>query len=562
MSKINPQTILKLSAITLGVSVLSACQSVTTVDNNRAAVAVAEYSAQMTKAVGMSAPLGMSAPRMTDVSMMPVVVTPMAGEYTPEYRERYGELDKNPVQRVADAPVSTFSIDVDTGSYSNVRRMLNAGSLPPVGAVRIEELLNYFDYSYPRPNNGKPFKVTVSTTDSPWQADAKLIKIAIQAQDLAMSELPSANLVFLVDVSGSMNSSDKLPLVKSALRTLTEKLRPEDKVTIVTYASGETLALPATSGSDKAAILKVINSLQASGATAGEQAIQLAYKQAEASYIKGGINRILIATDGDFNVGITDFDTLKAMISEKRKSGISFSTLGFGTGNYNEALMEQLADVGDGNYSYIDNDKEAAKVVDRQLSSTLATVAQDVKIQVEFNPQTVKEYRLVGFENRMLQQEDFNNDKVDAGDIGAGHQVTAFYEIIPMGKTGWLDELRYADNRQNNTNAAINHQEYGYLKLRYKLPNSRTSQLIETPISQASTAFNQADNETRFAAAVATYGELLQGGKYAGRMTYADVAALASSAKGVDKHGLRAEFIELVKIADSLSVQPADASAK
>lgn len=469
--------------------------------------------------------------------------------------ERYQKNEPNPIQKVSENPISTFSIDVDTGSYSNIRRMLlSYGKLPPVDAVRLEEILNYFHYRYPQPTNGKPFALHTANYDSPWKKGAKLIKLAIQAQDIDVKELPPANLIFLIDVSGSMNNEQKLPLVKKTLRILTEKLRPQDKVTIITYASGEKLELAPTSGKEKDKILAVINRLQAGGATSGEKAIQLAYQQAEKSFIKNGINRILIATDGDFNVGITDFDTLKGMVAEKRKSGISFSTLGFGTGNYNEHLMEQLADAGDGNYSYIDNEKEAKKVLDRQLSSTLATVAQDVKIQVEFNPKTVKEYRLIGYENRALKQEDFNNDKVDAGDIGAGHQVTAFYEIIPTGATGWLEESRYQANKSSTTTAKDN--EYGYLKLRYKLPNQSKSLLIETPISATSRPFSQADSDTKFAVATLAYGEQLRGGKYNGEMTWNHILELAQQNIGQDPHGLREEFVELVKVAKSLSAQP------
>ena len=464
--------------------------------------------------------------------------------------EQYGQISTNPVHAVAQQPVSTFSIDVDTGSYANSRRFLNNGRLPPVNAVRVEELINYFDYSYPLPQGRAPFAVHTDTVDSPWQPHAKIIKIGIKAQDLALKELPPANLVFLVDVSGSMNAPDKLPLVKQTLRLLTEQLRAQDKVTLITYASGEKLVLPPTSGSHKQSILRAINGLQAGGATAGEQAIQLAYQEAEKAHIKNGINRILLATDGDFNVGITDFDTLKGMVAEKRKADISLTTLGFGTGNYNERLMEQLADAGDGNYSYIDNPNEAKKVLQRQLSSTLATVAQDVKIQVEFNPATVKEYRLVGYENRLLKQEDFNNDNVDAGDIGAGHSVTALYEIIPAGQPGWLGESRYQPAPPAATGKA---GEYAHVNLRYKLPGKSNSILISQPVAAGSKPLAQADADTRFAIAVAAYGQQLRGGQYNGKMSWNDIIRLARQADKPDPYGLRSEFIELAKIAQSLS---------
>ncbi|MBO4794187.1 MAG: von Willebrand factor type A domain-containing protein, partial [Deltaproteobacteria bacterium] len=313
-------------------------------------------------------------------------------------REEYAELPSSPVHLTAENPVSTFSIDVDTGAYSNIRRFLNHNRLPPRDAVRIEELVNYFDYDYPLSHNGTPFSVSTEVFDSPFKKDAKILKIALRADDRKAQSMPPANLVFLIDVSGSMHEDNKLPLVKQTLHILTEQLRPQDRVAIVTYASGEKLALPSTPGDKKAEILRVVDSLQARGATAGEQAIQMAYREAEKSYIKNGINRIILATDGDFNVGIRDRNALTAMVAEKRKSGVSLSALGFGTGNYNEAMMEKIADAGNGNFFYIDSRREAKKVVGRELSATLMTVAQDVKIQVEFNPATVREYRLIGYE--------------------------------------------------------------------------------------------------------------------------------------------------------------------
>ena len=470
--------------------------------------------------------------------------------------ENYQVNISNPVYAVQQNPVSTFSVDVDTGSYSNVRRYLaRQGELPPVDAVRIEEFLNYFDYPYFQTQNSLPFALQTQVINSPWQTDAKLIKIAIQAKDHQLKTLPAANLVFLVDVSGSMDAEDKLPLVKKTLRLLTEQLRPEDKVSIISYASGEKLLLEPTSGREKDKILKVINGLNAAGATAGEQAIQLAYATAERHYLKSGINRIFLATDGDFNVGITNFESLKGLVAEKRKSGVSLTTLGFGTGNYNERLMEQLADAGDGNYSYIDSEKEAKKVLQRQLSSTLATVAQDVKVQVEFNPATVKEYRLVGYENRLLNAEDFNNDQVDAGDIGAGHRVTALYEIIPAGKQGWLEPSRY---QKQNLAKASNNAEYAFIKLRYKLPQARESQLISHEIKAQSLPLAAADLDSQWAVAVANFAQLLQGGKYSAKMGWAETIQLAERARGADPYGLRQEMIELLKIAQSLSTKRAE----
>ena len=463
--------------------------------------------------------------------------------------ERYQKQPENPVKAVAQEPVSTFSIDVDTGSYANVRRFLNNGRLPPKDAVRIEEIVNYFPYSYPLPQDGRPFAVHTQPVDSPWQPEAKLVKIGIQAQDTAKKNLPPANLVFLVDVSGSMNSPDKLPLVKKTLRLLTQQLRPQDKVTIITYASGEKLVLPPTSGKDKDTILRAVNSLEAGGATSGERALRMAYDEAQKAFVKNGINRILLATDGDFNVGVADTETLKSMVAEKRKSGISLSTLGFGTDNYNEEMMEQIADAGDGNYSYIDSEKEAKKVLQHQLTSTLATVAQDVKIQVEFNPATVKEYRLVGYTNRTLRNEDFNNDKVDAGDIGSGHSVTALYEIIPQGKTGWLADSRY----QKAPAADGSKNEYAYVKVRYKLPGQSASKLIEQPVPARSIPLAQADTDTRLALAAASYAQQLRGGEYNGKLDWNAIEKMAAATRARDPFGLIAEFRELVGIAKSLS---------
>lgn len=467
----------------------------------------------------------------------------------PENTEKYGKINENPIKSVAQNPISTFSADVDTGSYANVRRFINNDRLPQSDAVRVEELLNYFDYGYATPNNGKPFAVHTETLDSPWQPNAKLLKIAIKAKEMQTQALPPANLVFLVDVSGSMDAPNKLPLVQKTLSLLTERLRPEDKVTLITYASGERVVLPPTSGKDKQRILDAIAELKAGGSTNGEQALRRAYAEAEKAYIKNGINRILLATDGDFNVGMTDFDALKDFVAEKRKSGVSLSTLGYGTGNYNEHLMEQAADAGDGNYSYIDNEQEAKKVLQRQLSSTLATVAQDVKIQVEFNPATVKEYRLVGYENRLLNQEDFNNDNVDAGDIGAGHSVTALYEIVPVGKKGWLDESRY--QAKPNVSGSLN--EYAFVKLRYKNPNEKNSILIEQAIPVGSKTLAQSGSDTRWAVAVAAYGQQLRGGKYNGKMDWDGIYKLAHGAAAHDPFGERAEFLHLLKKAQNLS---------
>ena len=414
------------------------------------AVLVWEEINQLTRAASNAAPASASvAPAATlayaEATPKSMLGKPMPAPHNPVLHntEKYAHNDPNPVQRVADNPVSTFSVDVDTGSYSNVRRYVNQGSLPPADAVRLEEMVNYFSYDYALPKDGKPFAVHTQVVDSPWQANAKLLKIALQAADLDKAALPPANLVFLIDTSGSMDNPDKLGLAQKTVCHFAAHLRQQDTLTVITYAGYVQTLLESTPGNDFDRIYAALQKLSAHGSTAGESAIRMAYDAAEKNFKKDGINRILLATDGDFNVGVSDTQALKSMVADKRKAGISLSTLGFGTGNYNDELMEQMADAGDGNYSYIDTVDEAKKVLVRQLSSTLATVARDVKIQIEFNPLTVKEYRLVGYENRVLREEDFNNDQVDAGDIGAGHRVTALYEFIPQGEKGWLEDKRY-----------------------------------------------------------------------------------------------------------------------
>jgi Ca-activated chloride channel family protein len=470
--------------------------------------------------------------------------------YQDVYREQYQKLASNPVLAVAEQPVSTFSIDVDTGSYANVRRFLNGGSLPPKEAVRLEELVNYFPYAYAPAQGDTPFGVSTELAPSPWHAGSQLLRVAIKASDLQVAELPPANLVFLVDVSGSMDRRDGLPLVQSTLKLLVEQLRPQDHVALVTYAGDAQVVLASTAGSEKAKIRAAIDQLAAGGSTAGESGIQLAYQQAQLGFVSKGINRILLATDGDFNVGISDFDSLKQLAAEKRKTGVSLTTLGFGTDNYNEQLMEQLADAGDGNYAYIDNLREARKVLVDQLGSTLATVARDVKIQIEFNPAQVSEYRLLGYENRALKREDFSNDKIDAGEIGAGHTVTALYEIVPVGAKGWLEPLHFAQGAQPAAKAG----ELAWLRLRYKTPEQERSRLLEIPIKASARVetIATASEDLRFAASVAAFAQQLSGGQYTGSFSLADSAALARGAKGEDRFGLRAEFVQLVELAQSL----------
>ncbi|WP_420992659.1 vWA domain-containing protein [Cupriavidus sp. 30B13] len=502
------------------------------------------------KASRAEMPANAGAPVRFGLRGAPAAMAAQSGWRGEPARERYGAIEENGVQQVAQAPVSTFGIDVDTGSYSNVRRLLNAGRLPPADAVRVEEMVNYFPYDYAPPRDGRPFAVHAEAAPAPWHAGNVLLRIGIKAADAARASLPPANLVFLVDVSGSMYSADKLPLLKSSLKLLAGALRPQDRITLVTYASGTRVALPPTPGSDKTAISAAIDALVAGGATAGASGIALAYQAAQQSFIAGGINRVLLATDGDFNVGVTDFRELKAMVAEKRKSGVSLSTLGFGTGNYNDRLMEQLADAGDGAYSYIDNLMEGRKVLVEEMSSTLATVARDVKIQVEFNPATVSEYRLIGYENRALKREDFNNDQVDAGDIGAGHTVTALYELTLAGRPGLIDPLRY----QRAPAASGNAGELAHVKLRYKRPQGQASELLELAVpASAVRPLAQAGDAFRFAAAVAGFGQLLRSGSHAGAWRYADARALALGARGDDRFGYRGEFLQLVDLAQALS---------
>ena len=461
--------------------------------------------------------------------------------------ERYDGKDVSPVKIARTDPVSTFSVDVDTGAYANTRRFLTAGQLPPKDAVRSEELINYFRYDYAVPENrGTPFSITTDVAVSPWNAQTRLLRIGLRGYDLARNARPPANLVFLVDVSGSMSSQDKLPLVKTALAGLAGELSARDKVSIVVYAGAAGLVLEPTNDEHK--IRAALDRLSAGGSTAGGAGLQLAYQIARDNYIQGGVNRILLATDGDFNVGVSDTKSLIAMVERERENGITLTTLGFGEGNYNEAMMEQIADKGNGNYAYIDSALEARKVLGDQMSSTLFTIAKDVKIQVEFNPAQVSQYRLLGYENRALREEDFNNDKVDAGDIGAGHQVTAIYEIVPAGARGWSDPRRYDDAQ-----GAVDHDtrgELAFVKLRYKLPDGSTSRLIERPI--AASLIRTAARPTgdfAFATAVAAFGQRLRGDTMLNGFSHAQIVSLA----GRQNDYWRQEFVRLVGVAGSLA---------
>ncbi len=466
-------------------------------------------------------------------------------------RENYAHFENHTVQSVLQNPTSTFSIDVDTGAYANVRRMLNQGTIPRKDAVRIEELINYFSYDYASPEDmNQPFLANTEVAPSPWNPNAHLLHIGIKGFEKQLTERPAANLVFLLDVSGSMNSPDKIGLLKSSLKLLTKQLTAADRVSIVVYAGAAGVVLEPTAGNNQAKIAMALDQLTAGGSTNGAAGIHLAYQLAEQNLVKDGINRILIATDGDFNVGTTHFEALKELVEKKREQGVSLTTLGFGTGNYNDHLMEQLADVGNGNYAYIDTIKEANKVLVDQINSTLFTIAKDVKIQVEFNPQVVKEYRLIGYENRQLNNEDFANDKVDAGEIGAGHTVTAIYEIVLQGQTGWLSESRYQQPKQTQ---AIS-DEIAFLKIRYKQPDADKSQLLQWPIMKNSISnLDQVSNEFKFAASVAAFGQILRDGTYLKAFSYDDVLSLARQSKGHDPFGYRGEFLQLVSLAKGLA---------
>jgi Ca-activated chloride channel family protein len=473
--------------------------------------------------------------------------------------ERYQHLDDNPVRLVAEDPVSTFSIDVDTGAYANVRRFLNAGQLPPQDAVRVEEMINYFDYQYAPPQNREtPFSVSTEVAPAPWNAQALLLKIGVKGFEIAASERPAANLVFLIDVSGSMQTPDKLPLLKNAFRLLTDQLTARDRVSMVVYAGSSGVVLEPTAGDQKFRIREAIDRLEAGGSTNGAEGVERAYALARSSFIENGVNRVVLATDGDFNVGVVNFEALVDMAERERESGVALTTLGFGQGNYNDELLERLADAGNGNYAYVDTLSEARKVLVSELSSTLFTIAKDVKIQVEFNPAAVVEYRLIGYENRMLAREDFNNDRVDAGEIGAGHRVTALYEIVPAGAAGRIDPLRYGAASGGGSGARAS--ELAHLRLRFKRPDGDKSELLEYPIAKdAVAAPAKLSADFRFAASVAAFGQLLRGGKYMGEYGYDDVRALAQSALAQDQEGYRREFVSLVQLAQSLTPQAAPA---
>jgi len=478
--------------------------------------------------------------------------------YHDEGRDRFRPIDTNPVKVTAEEPVSTFSIDVDSSSYSFMRASLQNGALPPDDSVRVEELINYFPYDYPGPDSAAaPFKASVTVMPTPWNAGTKLVSIGIRGFDIAPAARPHANLVFLLDTSGSMDEPNKLPLLINSMKLLVGELQSDDTVAIVVYAGSAGTVLEPTKASETAKIDAALENLSAGGSTAGAEGIRQAYQLAQQNFDKDGVNRVILATDGDFNVGITDTDELEGFIERERESGVFLSVLGFGRGNYNDALMQALAQNGNGAAAYIDTLSEARKVLVEESTSTLFPIAKDVKLQVEFNPATVAEYRLIGYETRLLNREDFNNDRVDAGEIGSGHTVTALYEITPAGSEAQLvDNLRYQTAPvAGATSASDTSGEYGFLRIRYKLPDEDASKLIETPITASddigANGGGTLGREARFAASVAAFGQLLRSGRYTGDFSYDDVIKLANANKGADEFGYRAEFVNLVRLAES-----------
>lgn len=472
-----------------------------------------------------------------------------AGDTGPATGDQYARTEENRFLRVADAPLSTFSIDVDTASYSNVRRFLAQGQLPPPDAVRIEEMLNSFRYDYPTPEGDRPFSVCVEEHAAPWAPGHRLVRIGLRGREADFSQAPAANLVFLVDVSGSMSPADRLPLVKDSLRLLVNRLRAQDRISVVVYAGSSGLVLPSTAGSEKTAILAAIDGLRAGGSTNGGEGIQLAYRVAAENFVKGGINRVILCTDGDFNVGVSSAAGLAALIEEKRKTGVFLSVLGYGRGNYADLRMQELADKGNGNAAYIDSIAQARKVLVEQMTGTLWTIAKDVKIQVEFNPSKVAGYRLIGYENRMLAARDFNDDRKDAGEIGMGHQVTALYEIVPAGQEVDIavDSLKYQPPAQQPAPAAPSN-EMLTVKLRFKQPDGATSDKIEVPFV-APAVENKDTPDFDFAASVAMFGMLLRDSSLRGNANWGLVLELAKGGVGADSTGDRAAFVELAKAA-------------
>jgi Ca-activated chloride channel family protein len=486
-----------------------------------------------------------------------------ANNFQPAYlnqsTESYSKINENGFKNSKNDPLSTFSIDVDKASYSNIRRFINQGQLPPADAVRIEEMINYFDYNYAQPTDENPFAIYTEYSDCPWQEGHKILHIGLQGKKIETANLPASNLVFLLDVSGSMDDPNKLPLVISAFKLLVNNLRPNDRIAIVVYAGAAGVVLPSTKGSDKETILNALNSLHAGGSTAGCEGISMAYKIAQENFMKNGNNRVILATDGDFNVGISNENDLENFIVDKRKSGIFLTCLGFGMENYKDSKLELLSDKGNGNYAYINDIQEAHKTLVSEFGGTLFTIAKDVKIQIEFNPNKIAAYRLIGYENRMLNSEDFTNDLKDAGELGAGHTVTALYEVIPQGENSkFVDnpiELKYQQNKaseQLNDNAGLN--EIATVKFRYKKPDADKSIEMVQPIPDSKVLFSQASDNLRFASSVAMFGMLLRNSEFKGSCTYSSMIEFANNSRGIDTEGYRGEFMRLVKTANGINL--------
>jgi Ca-activated chloride channel homolog len=469
--------------------------------------------------------------------------------------ESYKSIVDNQFYTAARQPLSTFSIDVDAASYSNVRRYINEGQLPPKDAVRIEEMVNYFPYDYPQPTGDKPFSINTEVANAPWNSQHKLVQIGLQGKKISMEKLPPSNLVFLLDVSGSMNEPNKLPLLKASLKLLVNELRPTDRVAIVVYAGNAGLVLPSTPGSQKSKIIAALDKLEAGGSTAGGEGIVQAYKVARDNFLKTGNNRVILATDGDFNVGPSSDDELVKLIEQERKSGVFLTVLGLGMGNIKDSKMEQLADKGNGNYAYLDSIMEAKKVLVKEVGSTLFTIAKDVKIQVEFNPKQVQAYRLIGYENRVLANKDFKDDKKDAGELGAGHAVTALYEVVPVGVKSDLKfgQPTTSDQADRETQITATSPELMQVRLRYKAPKSDTSQLLTGTVENQNRQIDTASNNLKFASAVAAYGMNLRNSPYKGKTDYNTVLELANQSKGSDLDGYRSEFIRLVEKSKKLT---------
>lgn len=474
--------------------------------------------------------------------------------HQPSNREDYARIRENGFRSVEHNPLSTFSIDVDNAAYSNIRRFLNMGQMPPADAVRIEEMINYFSYDYPEPTGRHPFSVYTEVSDCPWNSENMLLHIGLRGKSIEKNKLPPSNLVFLIDVSGSMDSPNKLPLLKSAFRMLVNELRPSDRVAIIVYAGASGVVLESTPGNRKEVIISALDRLQAGGSTAGGAGLKLAYRVAESNFIKDGNNRIILATDGDFNVGVTSNSELERMVEQERKKGTFITVLGFGMGNYKDNRLETIANKGNGNYAYIDNIQEARKVLVQEFGGTLFTIAKDVKFQIEFNPAHVHSYRLIGYENRLLNDEDFNDDTKDAGEMGSGHTVTALYELVPAGRgdaNPLVDPLKYQRNDLQPVRSL--NDELITVKLRYKDPDGSESRMFEEVVLRGERSFDRSSEDLRFSAAIAAFGMMLRDSEYKGEITYDRIIEMASGARGKDPDGYRAEFVRLVSAAAGIT---------